>query len=122
MGLLNAFYFLPSLLLNRNRKYLDTVTLSFSKSGLQSLYQMLITFLLVTLAWVFFRANTLTDAFNYLKRLFLNRDFSFQYLAIERYNFEAILLLLFFILVEWLSRNNIHPFVGKYRKVFMSLF
>ncbi|APY00723.1 MBOAT family O-acyltransferase [Lacinutrix venerupis] len=120
-GLLNAFYFLPSLLLNRNRKYLDTVTLSFSKSGLQSLYQMLITFLLVTLAWVFFRANTLKDAFNYLKRLFLNRDFSFQYLAIERYNFEAILLLLFFILVEWLSRNNIHPFVGKYRKVFMSL-
>ncbi|WP_055435385.1 MBOAT family O-acyltransferase [Lacinutrix algicola] len=120
-GLLNAFYFLPLLLLNSNRKYLDTIQVGFSKKGIVTFFNIGTTFLLVTLAWVFFRANTITDAFGYLKRLVVNLDFSFQYLAIERYNFEALLLLLFFILVEWFSRDYEHPFTGRYKKVFVSL-
>ncbi|QXP61692.1 MBOAT family O-acyltransferase [Olleya sp. HaHaR_3_96] len=120
-GLLNAIYFLPLLLLNRNRKYLDVVEINFSKKGIITFLNIVTTFLLVILAWVFFRANTITEAFAYLKRLLVNLDFSFQYLAIERYNFEALLVLLLFILVEWFTRNSEHPFIGRYRKIYMSI-
>ena len=120
-GLLNAIYFLPLLLLNINRKYLDVIHVGFSKKGIITFFNIVTTFLLVTLAWVFFRANTITEAFAYLKRLAFNLDFSFQYLTIERYNFEALLLLLFFVLVEWFSRNSEHPFIGRYKKIYVSL-
>jgi len=120
-GFLNALYFLPLLLFNRNRKYLDTVSINFSKTGVSNLLSMLSTFLLVTLAWVFFRANTINEAFSYLERLFSNLDFSFQYLFIERYNVEALLLLACFILAEWFSRYYEYPFIGKYKKVYLAI-
>ena len=118
-GFLNAIYFLPLLLLNRNRTYLDTVSITVSKRGVLTLLNIITTFFLVTLAWVFFRANTITEAFLYLRRLFTNLDFSLQYLTIERYNIEAIGLLILFIIVEWCSRNFEHPFIGRFSHLFL---
>ncbi len=119
-GLLNALYFVPSLLLNNNRKYLDAITIGFNRIGLINLMNILITFLLTILAWVFFRANSISEAFSYLNRLFSNLNFSFQYMSIERYNFEALMLLFFFIMIEWFSRNYESPFIGKFKKVYFS--
>lgn len=113
-GFLNALYFLPLLLFNRNRKYLDTVSINANKTGVLTLLSIVSTFLLATFAWVFFRANTITDAFSYLGRLFTNLEFSLQYLTIERYNIEALVLLILFIVVEWCSRNFEHPFIGRF--------
>ncbi|WP_417236782.1 MBOAT family O-acyltransferase [Bizionia paragorgiae] len=116
-GALNAFYFLPLVLLNTNRKHLDAVSIKANKAGLITFYDIVTTFLLVTLAWVFFRAPTITDAFAYLIRLFSNHNFSIQYLTIERYNIEAILLLFLFTVLEWCSRNYEHPFKGRFNNL-----
>jgi alginate O-acetyltransferase complex protein AlgI len=120
-GLLHALYFMPLLLFNKNRKYLDEISVGWNKAGLRNVLNICGTFFLVLFAWVFFRADTITDAFSYLGYLVTDLRFSLQYLTIERYNVEAFILILFFVIAEWLSRNYEHPFVGKFKSLYFSL-
>jgi D-alanyl-lipoteichoic acid acyltransferase DltB (MBOAT superfamily) len=120
-GFINALYFIPLLLLNRNRKNLDEFTLGFNLASLRIVFNIVITFGLTCLAWIFFRAKTITDAFQYIKRLFENGIFSEQYFSIERYNYELLPLVLLFIVAEWNSRNQIEPISGKFSWLKLSL-
>ena len=70
-GFIHACGFLPLLLLNRNRKHLSEVVAQEQLlPSLKAFFQMLGTFTFVTFAWVFFRADTLTDATLYLQHIF----------------------------------------------------
>jgi len=120
-GLINALYFLPLLLFNKNRKYLDSASISFNKAGITNFFNIITTFLLVVFAWVFFRSNTINIAFAYLKRLFTDLNFSSQYLSIERYSIEIVLLIILFVLVEWCSKNQEHPFIGKFKSIYLTV-
>ncbi|MEN9969180.1 MAG: hypothetical protein RIR94_1376 [Bacteroidota bacterium] len=72
-GFIHACGFLPLLLLERNRKHLSEVVAQEQLlPNLKELFQMLGTFAFVTFAWIFFRANTLTDATQYIHQLFTN--------------------------------------------------
>ena len=67
-GGIHAVGFLPLLLLNRNRVNVGEVVAANSMfPSIKELCQMLLTFTFVTFAWIFFRANNLTDALVYLK-------------------------------------------------------
>ncbi|CAD0008470.1 MBOAT family O-acyltransferase [Flavobacterium salmonis] len=112
-GFINAVYFLPLLLSNSNRNNMDAVLLKFNLDSAKVIISILCTFLLTCLAWVFFRAKTITDAVLYLKRIFTNRDFSFQYLDNERYSYEILLMIGAFVLVEWNNRTKVEPLSGK---------
>jgi alginate O-acetyltransferase complex protein AlgI len=112
-GFINAVYFLPLLLSNSNRNNMDAIVLRFNFDSVKVVMSILYTFLLTCVAWVFFRARTITDAVLYLKRIFTNKDFSFQYLENERYNYELLALIGLFVLVEWNNRNKIEPLSGK---------
>jgi signal transduction histidine kinase len=73
------------------------------------------TFLMVLVSWIFFRADTVAIAVKYIRNLFrFNFKNGFQYLAIERYTVELVLLILFFLVFEWISREKEHPFFGKW--------
>lgn len=113
-GLLNAIYFLPLLVLQKNRNNTGPVVINFDWKGLQTVVNILITFLLSTIAWVFFRAKSITDAVLYLKQLVYNGDFSSQYLSNERYNYEILLLIGAFVVVEWNNRTRVEPLSGRY--------
>lgn len=115
-GLLNALYFLPLLLLNKNRNNLGPAEISLSFQGLKTFGHILITFGLTCLAWIFFRAKNILDAFYYLKRMCTDLHFKPEYLSIERYTPELILLLSCFIFFEWKNRYQIEPISGKYEK------
>jgi len=112
-GFINAVYFLPLLLSNKNRNNMDTVELNWNFDSLKVLLSILSTFIITCIAWVFFRAKTITDAVIYLKRMVLSGDFSFQYLDNERYNYELILLIGLFTIVEWNCRTKSEPLSGK---------
>jgi alginate O-acetyltransferase complex protein AlgI len=112
-GFINAVYFLPLLLSNSNRNNMDAIQLKFNFDSVKVLLSILYTFSLTCIAWVFFRAKSITDAVLYLKRMVTNRDFSFQYLDNERYNYELLLIIGLFVLVEWNNRNKIEPLSGK---------
>lgn len=112
-GFINAMYFLPLLLSNSNRNNIDDIKLSFNFDSIKVLLSILFTFLITCIAWVFFRAKTITDAISYLKRIIFNGDFNFQYLDNERYNYELLLMIGLFVLVEWNNRTKVEPLSGK---------
>ncbi|WP_333600531.1 MBOAT family O-acyltransferase [Flavobacterium sp.] len=120
-GFINALYFLPLLLLNRNRRNLEEFTLGFNLESVRIIFNIVMTFAITCFAWIFFRAKTITDAVQYIKRLFENRVFTEQYFPIERYNYELIALIALFILVEWNSRTKIEPISGKFSWLKLSL-
>ena len=112
-GFINAVYFLPLLLSNSNRNNMDAIELKVNFDSVKVILSILYTFSLTCIAWVFFRARTITDAVLYLKRIFTSKDFSFQYLDNERYSYEVVLMIILFVLVEWYNRNKTEPFSGK---------
>lgn len=114
-GSLHALLFLPLLLKNQNRKHLNQVAEKKILPSFRELRQMLLTFSLTSFAWIFFRAASLTDALNFLNRIFTNRKFEIQYLSIERYNVEMLIIIGIFVIIEWFHRNLEHPFYGKYK-------
>ncbi|MEO8534397.1 MAG: MBOAT family O-acyltransferase [Flavobacterium sp.] len=112
-GFINAVYFLPLLLSDSNRNNMGEIQLKFNFDSVKVIISILCTFFLTCIAWVFFRARSITDAVLYLKRIITNRDFSFQYLANERYSYELLVMIGLFVLVEWNNRNKIEPLSGK---------
>ena len=114
-GALHAIFFIPVLLLNSNRKNLDQVAMNRLLPKFREIGQMLVTFSLTCLAWIFFRADSVTVALDYLKRLFIDLSFGIEYLSIERYNVEMVLIILILIVFEWFNRTHEHPFHGRWK-------
>jgi alginate O-acetyltransferase complex protein AlgI len=120
-GFINALYFLPLLLLNRNRKNVDEFKIGFNWESLRTLLNISITFALSCLAWIFFRAKTISDALLYIKRMVQDQHFTEQYFSIERYSHELISLIIVFVIVEWNNRTKIEPISGKYSWIKLGL-
>lgn len=113
-GALNACYFLPLLLLNKNRTNVGNIELSFDFNGLKTILNIIITFVLTCFAWIFFRAKSLQDALEYCYRILINQKYNFEYLANERYSYELLVLLLLFINIEWLNKEYVSPLKGRF--------
>jgi alginate O-acetyltransferase complex protein AlgI len=101
-GLLNAIYFLPLLLLNKNRVNTNVVAQNRIIPSIKELMQMSVTFFITVLAWVFFRAENISHAMDYLNRMI---DLSLFSIPEIRPTFLFVLILLF-VVVEWLGRQN----------------
>jgi len=101
-GALNALYFLPLLLTNKNRINTDLVAEGKYLPSLKEFGQMLFTFFLTMIAWIFFRADSVAQAISYLQHLFSTSLFS----EIEIFPSTILLLVLFFIITEWLGRSG----------------
>lgn len=114
-GVYHALLFIPLLLLGNNRRYLDQAGTSKWLPSIKEFFNIVITFVLVVIGWVFFRAENITTAGYYLKRLFLNQNFGIEYLSIERYAPEMLVLISIFTLIEWYNKSTEHPFLGKFK-------
>ena len=69
-GFIHACGFLPLLLLNRNRKHVSNVVAQDRLlPNPKELWQMATTFTFVTIAWVFFRADNMSLALQYLRHI-----------------------------------------------------
>ena len=120
-GFINALYFLPLLLLNRNRTNVNEFTLGVNFESIRTLCNIVITFSITCIAWIFFRAKTITDALLYIKRICTNWNFNEEYFRIERYSHNLLPLILVFVIVEWNNRHKIEPISGKYSGLKLSL-
>jgi alginate O-acetyltransferase complex protein AlgI len=103
-GFLNACYFLPLMILNKNRRYTDTIAEGRLLPSFKEFIGMSFTFFITCVAWIFFRAESISIAFDYLKRTFNDSLFSIPSV------FPKVLFMIigFFIIVEWLQRNEQH--------------
>ena len=106
-GGIHALGFLPILLLNRNRQHVsDVVAANRIWPNLQEVTQMLTTFLFVTFAWIFFRADDLPSATGYIAHLFtslFNDLDQYRHLPGGKIAFLYILPL---IAIDWYLRGN----------------
>ena len=102
-GLLNAIYFLPILLVKKNRQNLNTVAENRLLPNIKEIAQMGMTFLLTTTAWIFFRAENLTIAFDYIKRIIINFKIEIPTELID--NTKLLFVLAFFLTIEWYHRD-----------------
>lgn len=101
-GALNAIYFLPLLLTNKNRNNLEIVAQGKLLPSLKEVYFMLLTFGLTVFGWIFFRAENMAHAIQYIKGIFQNTIFSVP----EIYATPVILLIAIFLFIEWIFRNK----------------
>jgi D-alanyl-lipoteichoic acid acyltransferase DltB (MBOAT superfamily) len=100
-GCLNAIYFLPLLVLNRNRTNLEIVALGRSLPSLGEFVSIVVTFGLTVFAWIFFRAASVGDALQYIAKIFSNPFFSYPF----KFNIPLTLLIGFFLMMEWRGRE-----------------
>lgn len=102
-GFLHACAFLPLLLANRNRKHLNEVVAHGRKlPSTREWLQMIGTFAFVTLAWVFFRAESIGAAVGYLQSMLLNVSIESRLDNMWKIPVLSIILLV----VDWYMRYD----------------
>lgn len=102
-GGLNAIYFLPLLLAKTNRQNLEVIAKGRLFPNLKEFFQVIITFAITCFAWIFFRADSVSDALMYIKnmctgKLHLSNPFPTKVFA----------LIGIMLLIEWINRSQFH--------------
>ena len=104
-GFLNAVYFLPLLLTNKNRSHLDTIAQNKLFPSLREFKDLIITFFLAAFAWIFFRSDSLSQAFSICKKIFSTS-------LIAKLNVKGsstvFILIIILIIAEWIQRDKQH--------------
>jgi D-alanyl-lipoteichoic acid acyltransferase DltB (MBOAT superfamily) len=103
-GFLNALYFLPLLLMNKNRNYRDTVASGGILPNAREVFSMIITFGLTVFAWIFFRAENTGDALRYISGIFAPPVLSA--FPIGKRMILTIVMLILFSIIEWIGREK----------------
>src|SRR5690606_38222625 len=105
-GALNAIYFLPLLLTNRNRQNLGILAEGNFFPSMKEILNMAGTFGLIVMAWIFFRATDITHAFKYLGEIFSASVFSIPNFKGLTGALITLILILIFVFIEWIGRNR----------------
>jgi D-alanyl-lipoteichoic acid acyltransferase DltB (MBOAT superfamily) len=103
-GLLHAIFFLPLLLFNVNKKNIDIIDTHRFLPSFKEFFQIVITFALVVIVWIFFRAENITVAIGYIERLFSSSLISIP--TIKPIKLILPTAILFFM--EWINRDKAH--------------
>jgi alginate O-acetyltransferase complex protein AlgI len=105
-GALNALYFIPLLLLKKNRVNTDVVAKGKYLPNIREFFQIGITFSLTVLAWTFFRAENIGHALSYLSTIFSKSIFTIPHFLGMRAALYALVLIIIFVVIEWIGRNE----------------
>lgn len=114
-GAYHALLFLPLILTGRNRKYLTSVACVQQPDGtyrmkllpsLRETGQMLLTFLLVVVGWIIFRASSINEAYNYMCCM-ADKSIAESPLMIVGLK-RSLLSVALLLIVEWISRMHSH--------------
>lgn len=116
-GALNAIYFLPLMLLKRNRINLDIVAKGKILPSAKDVLNMSITFGMACLAWIIFRSQSLTEAFGYFSKILSSSIFSKPNCPdlLSLSTLITIITTLIFFIIEWFGREEQFAFasIGK---------
>ncbi len=103
-GAINALFFLPLLLSGKNRNNMDVVAEGRLFPSFSELFNMTVTFMMTTFAWIFFRAESLAHAMDYIKGIF-----SYSILKtpeVDAMGAVTLALTLVFMVIEWVGREG----------------
>lgn len=110
-GAWNALWFLPLMLVKKNRSHLDIVATHRWLPTPMELVKIISTFIIVMLGWVFFRAANMHDAVSIFVQLFtgIASTPSMLLKAIQNViSMPVFVFIVFMFLAEWIQRNRLH--------------
>ena len=116
-GIFHALLFVPSFILKKNRRFVGSILAENSHlPSVSELLGVIITFISVTIGWVFFRSNTMGNSLQYLLLMFSDYNFS-EFFVVE------FLLIVFLLVTEFLIRKNerLKPNYFKYDWIVFSI-
>lgn len=110
-GLLHAIYMMPSIIRKTNRTNLDIVAKGKYFPNFKEFISVITTFVLIVFAWIFFRAENIEHALQFMTDLFKGLFHLTSYEQTSDYLFNKIgstflWLMLGFISIEWLGREE----------------
>jgi len=101
-GLTHALLYIPLFLIGKNRQYTTNVVAKNNWfPSIKELFQMGMTFFSTTIAWVFFRSESISDSFNYL--ILMVSKFSIP--TYERFDIVFVFILVL-VVFDWIMRKN----------------
>ena len=117
-GFLNALFIMPSIILKTNRTNLDIVAEGRLFPNFKEISQLIITFSLACFAWIFFRSNSVTDAFEYIGRIFstLGTGIGYPYKLLNG-DLKVLIFVIIMLIFEWFMREELHPLRKPFTKL-----
>ncbi len=114
-GAIHAVLYIPVFLMGRNRMYMGNVVAENRWfPSLTEILQILLTFSLVTFSRVFFRSESITDAFGFLEQIYTNFTFESYHHPLGYRMIDYFVLLGLFVLYEFrIRRDERAPFKFK---------
>ena len=103
-GAYHALLFLPLILMGKNRKYRNTVAEGHLLPSIKETGQMILTFFLVTVGWIIFRAENIGQAWTIVSRICDSSLFTMPFLYVGTK--KAALFILLMLFVEWLFKDR----------------
>lgn len=108
-GAYHAILFLPLILLEKNRKYRDVVAANRLLPNIKEIFQMILTFMLVVVGWIIFRAETIHQAIGFMHGMMRLETLKAITLLFSNKNIlPTTIFICIMIVVEWFSRKSEH--------------
>lgn len=107
-GAYHALLFLPLILLGKNRKFTNQIAEERLLPTCRETIQMLLTFILVVMGWIIFRAETISQAWDFLSDICANGLFNRPYIQGLRHAGPLVIGIFIMIAVEWWNRAENH--------------
>ena len=107
-GLIHAVLFIPLLLGKKNRNHMDIVGGKRMAAPVGDVLRIISTFIIVSISWIFFRADSIGQAINIVDRIFSFSIVSIPDLQGYGDPIVTILLVVLLIGVEWIGKNKKH--------------
>ncbi len=109
-GFLNGLYYIPSIVLRRPKKKGIVAENRFFPNFKEAI-QIGITFFLTIIAWIFFRAVSIQQAFSIIKKIFSNSLFTnplpvLQAMSSDNMVRNGTVMVLVLLLIDWLQRKK----------------
>ena len=130
-GAYHALLFVPLLLLNKNRRFCDTVATVTLPDGttktkwlpsLKEAGQMLLTFALAVVGWIIFRANSMGALTTWVAGICSSSLLTMPWLMTMAFNLPLLISILLLLVVEWSNRTKEHAFqIADYPKLLQVL-
>jgi len=105
-GFINSLHFFPIILFGQKRKFSKKVAENRFFPNFRETYGILKTFTFLVLVRVFFRAESLEKGVGYLSEIFSTSLFSVPLFEDRKLALLTFFFILFFLLIEWLGKNN----------------
>ena len=108
-GAYHALLFLPLILMGKNRKYTGVVAENKSLPSLSEFVRMLVTFFLVVIGWIIFRAESIGQAWDYIAGMCQLGTLRSVYRAFTLWQTRPLFILIIIMMViEWIQRKKEH--------------